>query len=311
MAKYFVRGVAVENAEEYELAEKYSDGTYSEPLATANEINFEVSAMGLAVGEHSLVVRATTTAEGFENSDYSDPVTYTADGNVTYTVTAVPNIATVKLEAEGYTTVTKTGSASITVAVGTTVNWSVSADGYTEQNGTYTISGGNKTENVILSASYEGGAYWISEKLTGKTIGSGQARSLLGSQYFVIRDETYISELAGKTVESVAVCLRNTELTNGSVKIYLVDRNNEAPGNWVLKDTITGWAGAGSTIEIKDLNTPFVVPSGYTIGYQGASTMGGGTVTEGYSREDYYYSSLTAEEATKITMAPFDVKVSS
>lgn len=153
MAKYFVRGDAVPNAEEYELAEKYSDGTYSEPLATANEINFEVSAMGLAAGEHSLVVRATTTAEGFENSDYSEPVTYTADGNVTYTVTADPTTATVKLEADGYTTVTKTGSASITVAVGTTVNWRVYANGYTTQSGTWTANGGNKTESVVLVAS--------------------------------------------------------------------------------------------------------------------------------------------------------------
>lgn len=75
MAKTYVKGDAVENATSYELHEKASDGTYSK-LAEHNAIDFEVSALGLEEGEHTLVVRAT--AEGYENSDYSNEVVYTA-----------------------------------------------------------------------------------------------------------------------------------------------------------------------------------------------------------------------------------------
>lgn len=73
MATY-VRGNAVENATSYELFENI-DGTYNS-LATAEEINFEVSALGLAAGAHVLAVKAH--ADGYASSEYSDPVTYTA-----------------------------------------------------------------------------------------------------------------------------------------------------------------------------------------------------------------------------------------
>ena len=75
------------------------------------------------------------------------PTTYT------FTVNPTPTSATVTLSATGYTTVTGTGSKSITVASGTVVNWSVNASGYTTRTGNWTISGSNKTENIILSAS--------------------------------------------------------------------------------------------------------------------------------------------------------------
>ncbi len=45
-------------------------------LATASEINFEVSALGLEAGDHTLVVKAK--ADGYEDSDYSNEVVYTA-----------------------------------------------------------------------------------------------------------------------------------------------------------------------------------------------------------------------------------------
>lgn len=68
----FVKGDAVPNATSYELFENV-DGTYTS-LATASEINFEVSAMGLAEGLHYLVVKAK--AEGYSDSDYSNEVVY-------------------------------------------------------------------------------------------------------------------------------------------------------------------------------------------------------------------------------------------
>lgn len=183
----------------------------------------------------------------------------------------------------------------------------------------YTISSVSPTSatvnsNITVTYTYtvnatSGASYWISEKLTGNTIGSGTPNSLLGAQYFVIRDTNYIAELVGKTVESVAIGLKNAAVANGSLKIYLVDINNEAPANWILKDTITGWSGEASTVQIKDLNTPFVVPSGYTLGYQAPGLLGAGTVTEGHSRDEYYYNSVDATSASKLAMAPFDVKV--
>lgn len=79
----------------------------------------------------------------------SAPVTPT---NYTFTINPDPTSATVTLSATGYSTVSGTGSKSISVADGTKVNWSVSASGYTTRSGNWTISGGNKTESVVLSA---------------------------------------------------------------------------------------------------------------------------------------------------------------
>jgi hypothetical protein len=75
MATY-VKGNAVANATSYELLEK-TDGTYTS-LAEASEINFEVSALNLASGDHTLVVKAK--ANGYVDSDYSNEVVYSVAG---------------------------------------------------------------------------------------------------------------------------------------------------------------------------------------------------------------------------------------
>ena len=77
--------------------------------------------------------------------------------NYTFTINPTPTSATVTLSATGYSTVSGTGSKSITVANGTKVNWTVSASGYTTRTGNWTISGGNKTESITLTASGGGG----------------------------------------------------------------------------------------------------------------------------------------------------------
>lgn len=71
MATYVV-GNPVANATRYELFKK-SGASYSS-LATAQEINFEVSALGLEEGNHTLVVKAK--ADGYSDSGYSNEVTY-------------------------------------------------------------------------------------------------------------------------------------------------------------------------------------------------------------------------------------------
>lgn len=90
MASY-IKGDAVANATSYELAEKTGSGYTT--LAENSEIDFEVSALELATGDHTLVVKAK--AEGFEDSDYSNEVVYTVAPTtvnvfepVTYTLAA-------------------------------------------------------------------------------------------------------------------------------------------------------------------------------------------------------------------------------
>ncbi len=72
MATY-IKGDKVANATSYELFENVG-GTYNS-LGTDDEINFDVSALGLAAGDHKLVVKAH--ASGYTSSDYSNEVTYT------------------------------------------------------------------------------------------------------------------------------------------------------------------------------------------------------------------------------------------
>lgn len=71
----YVKGSAVANATKYDLKEKLSDGTYKTLVEDASEINFEVSALGLAAGSHTLVVVAQ--GDGYADSDPSNEVVYT------------------------------------------------------------------------------------------------------------------------------------------------------------------------------------------------------------------------------------------
>ena len=70
----YIKGDPVANATSYKLLEK--KGSDYTNLAEASEINFEVSALGLPGGEHTLVVKAS--ASGYADSDYSNEVVYNA-----------------------------------------------------------------------------------------------------------------------------------------------------------------------------------------------------------------------------------------
>lgn len=74
----FVKGSAVENATSYELYEKTSEGNYI-LLTTGEEINFDLSALNLSEGEHTLVVKAK--ASGFDDSEYSNEVVFSVTPN--------------------------------------------------------------------------------------------------------------------------------------------------------------------------------------------------------------------------------------
>ena len=78
-------------------------------------------------------------------------------GPFTFTVNATPNTATIELEATGYSKVTAIGTASITVASGTEVTYTVSSEGYVTVTGTRVIDHTHPLE-VTLTKQDSGGS---------------------------------------------------------------------------------------------------------------------------------------------------------
>jgi hypothetical protein len=79
------------------------------------------------------------------NNFYCYGVGYSEDGPIDpvryiFTVTPIPDTATVTLSASGYDTVSGAGNQEITVAAGTNVSWTVSAEGYIPQSRTETVN---------------------------------------------------------------------------------------------------------------------------------------------------------------------------
>ena len=147
------------------LAEGYEIGTAGVTvtmggtvLGGAHSISGNVITITIAKVTGNVLIKVPTinTSGGDEPEE---PVTPT---NYTFTINPDPTSATVTLSATGYSDVSGTGSQSITVANGTEVSWRVEASGYTEQTGTWTANGSNKTENVVLVAS---GGGEVSNKL--------------------------------------------------------------------------------------------------------------------------------------------------
>lgn len=156
-----------------------------------------------------------------------------------------------------------------------------------------------------------GDAYWITEKLSGGTIGSGAATSMLNTQWFYIDDATYVAELSGKTVEAISFCTGN-KTASGNIILSLVDLNNTLPSAWEDKITIPFSNDEISTIATVELDTPFAVPAGYTLGYRSSvgNIFGGGSVVSGYTRSEKYYNTSSATTASSINLGSFDCKVS-
>ncbi len=118
----------------------YSSGTLTIPITPSSGSTFGAS----GVSSINVTVTGAVSSGGSEGDEPEDPVNYT------FTINPDPTSATVTLSATGYSTVSGTGSKSITVANGTTVSWSVSADGYTTQEGTWTANGSNESKSVKL-----------------------------------------------------------------------------------------------------------------------------------------------------------------
>ena len=137
----------------------YSSGTLTIPITPSSGSTFGASEVSS--------INVTVTGAVSSGGEPDAPVNPT---NYTFTLNPDPTSATVTLSATGYSTVSGTGSKSITVANGTTVNWSVSADGYTTRTGNWTISGGNKTENITLSQAVAAGSTIFDFDFTTKTL---------------------------------------------------------------------------------------------------------------------------------------------
>lgn len=75
MVKNYIKGDSIPNATSYELYEKESSNYNL--LKTDTEINFNLEDLSLGEGTHTLVVKAK--ADGYEDSDYSNEVTYTIE----------------------------------------------------------------------------------------------------------------------------------------------------------------------------------------------------------------------------------------
>lgn len=71
--RHIIKGANVADASAYELYEKI--GTQYTLKTTGSSINFDLETLGLSLGEHTFVVRATAT--GYTPSDYSNEVVYT------------------------------------------------------------------------------------------------------------------------------------------------------------------------------------------------------------------------------------------
>jgi hypothetical protein len=132
------------------LAEGYEIGTAGVTvtmggtvLSGAHSISGNVITITIASVTGNVLIKVPTI------NTSEEPETPT---NYTFTINPTPADAVVTLTALGYT---QNGN-SITVANGTTVNWSVSADGYTTRTGTWTANGENKTESIVLVATSGG-----------------------------------------------------------------------------------------------------------------------------------------------------------
>lgn len=141
-------------ADEYRLDGNVIVTMHGQKLENAATINGKEITIFIGGVTGPVIINVPTKSADAGGEEPDIPVTPT---NYTFTINPDPDTATVTLSATGYSTVSGTGSKSITVANGTEVNWRVEASGYTPREGSWAINGGNKTENITLTATSGGG----------------------------------------------------------------------------------------------------------------------------------------------------------
>lgn len=304
----YIKGNAVPNATSYTLYYE-SGGIYYSVVTqeSSTGINFNLTDLcnqnKLARRSYNFYVKAN--ALDYESSEYSNLIVCdlsAGESEITYTfsINPTPANATVILSAFGYSTVSGTGSKSITVANGTEVSWSVSADGYTTRTGEWIISGANKTENIVLTASGGGEipeGEWLSVLLTGDADahnkfmnGTLTGAGSLGKGYDVIYTTTNIqSLLEGKKIYKFA----SNGLGDNIVTLYSNPYVGNTPTNTPEGRTVVGTvtstsAQAAGTITEYSVSNPSAIKNGETLSVSWSNKASGIKTVEGYTTPVYY-----------------------
>ncbi len=209
-------------------------GGSSISAATISEDGKTVTiSIGSVTGNVVIKVPTVNTNAGEEDSgeNPSTPTSYT------FTITPDPTSATVTLSATGYSTVSGTGSKSITVTNGTKVNWRVEADGYTTRTGSWTISGGNKTENIALSATGDSsGQITTTYNLPSfVTVSSGQLAT--NSNTWIHSDFIPVNDLSNSTEDGKCVRTFVSHGTVAAIAFYSQPNFNSYVEGFILSNT--------------------------------------------------------------------------
>ncbi len=134
----------------------------------------------------------------------------------TFTINPTPSDATVELTAPGYV---QTGN-SIDVPSGTIVTWKVSASGYTEQNGTHTVT---KTETKSVTLNEDNG--WVEMDY----------------------NDGLFTKTNGKYVNDAGAWIESTNYTSWSLKI-----TNEEKAYWGCLENPAGYVGYMQIVTLDD-----------------------------------------------------------
>lgn len=269
----------------------YSSGTLTIPIAPSSGSTFGAS----EVSSINVTVTGAVSSGGPGGDEPEAPTNYT------FTINPTPTSATVTLSATGYSTVSGTGSKSITVANGTKVNWSVSASGYTTRTGNWTINGGNKTESITLTASSGdsevGDGAWLSVLLTGDADahnkfmnGTLTGAGSLSVGCDVIYTATNIqSHLEGKKIYKFA----SNGLGENTITLYsnpyVGNTNTNTPEGRTEVGTVTSTsAQAIGTITEYTVNNPSAIKNGETLSISWSTRASGIKTVEGYNTPVYY-----------------------
>lgn len=175
----------------------------------------------LTIPANKITGRVVVTVSTTANSTGGDTTMYT------FTINPTPSTATVTLTASGYS---QSGN-SITVPANTSVTWKVSASGYTEQNGTHTVT---KTESksVTLSSASGGGE-------TKTTIGTTNYETTIVGTWneVILTPDAIISTSGGSN------CTVNTTSTGRCSNInYVLQVNGGETLSFTATDLVESWA---------------------------------------------------------------------
>ena len=209
---------------------------------------YTVSAEGYTTKEGSTVSGGTIpvalTAVSTGGDTPTQPTTYT------FTINPTPSTATVTLTASGYS---QSGN-SITVPANTVVTWKVSATGYTQQTGTYTVT---KTESKSVALIETGNT------VTGKTTTTYTNPSFVmqttgqlatSSNTWIHSDFIPVSDLSNSDDDGKCVRKFVSHGTVAAIAFYSDNNFNSYTEGYVLTSTVSK-AEAQTAEEVKSCIT--------------------------------------------------------